>query len=212
MSCERYEAALSTLADGELEPVDLLATVDHLADCEACREFYGQLRELDGVLMEVEGLDVAHAVPPNGWQRIVAGRSRSEPVSAPLSGRAVRPRSNMLTWGAAIAASLVLSFALWDATTTPRPSADSGVSSGMLEITLEQDRGRMTEQRFVELVTEVLRSDRRYHRKMHEVMGAVTRSTTGREGPVGDADRSPDLVLPAVEAADGRADRDGRRL
>jgi len=199
MSCERYEAALSALADGELEPVDLPATVDHLADCEICREFYGQLRALDSVLMEVEGLDVVHAVPPNGWQRIVAGRH-------------VRPRSNMLTWAAAIAASLVLSFALWDATITPRPPADRGVSSGMLEVTLEQNRGRMTEQRFVELLTEVLQSDRRYHRKMYEVMGAVTRSTTGREGPVGDADRSPDLVLPALEAVDGRVDRDGRRL
>ena len=86
------------------------------------------------------------------------------------------------------------------------------VTGGVLEVTLERDRGSMTEQRFVELVTEVLQSDRRYHQKMYEVMGSVTRSTTGREGPVGDAERSPELVLPAIEAADGRVERDGRRL
>ena len=44
--CEHHEASLSALVDGELPERELLTAVDHLAECDSCRDFYRRARVL----------------------------------------------------------------------------------------------------------------------------------------------------------------------
>ena len=58
-------------------------------------------------------------------------------------------------------------------------------------VTLEEDRGSMTDERFVSLAAEVLRADRRYHRKMLQVMQVAAAAGPAPEGTVDRADDRP---------------------
>jgi len=52
----------------------------------------------------------------------------------------------------------------------------------VIELRLGEDRGKMTESRFIELTAELLRSDRRFHRKMLAVMQQVNQGEMILEG------------------------------
>lgn len=56
----------------------------------------------------------------------------------------------------------------------PAPALPEQAAAGEVDVVLEEDKGSMTDERFVELATEILRADRDYHRKMLEVMAVVT--------------------------------------
>lgn len=171
--CEGFEAALSAVVDGELDSVDLLPSLDHLADCPSCREFYRQARRLDGAVLAFEASRDSEAPPPAVWERIA--ESGAPPAPASTRGR----------WLPRLAAVLVVGFGIWALQrmpASPRPAA-----TGEVEVVLASDGGRMDDARFVELATEVLEADRTFHRKMLEVMTAVTEYES-REGSLGEVD------------------------
>jgi hypothetical protein len=60
-----------------------------------------------------------------------------------------------------------------------------------VEVVLGGERGRMTDARFVELTTELLGADRRYHQAMLQVMREVQKSTRSQEAPAEDILRDP---------------------
>jgi hypothetical protein len=65
---------------------------------------------------------------------------------------------------------------------------------GVMSIELAANSGAMSDQRFLELTTELLQADRHYHFKMQQIMTAVNRHSFAAEGsteppsPLADAD------------------------
>jgi hypothetical protein len=182
--CESYEMSLSALADGELPTEDLLPTLDHLAECPSCQAFYRDLRALAAAL-PADAADTADAAgnsrrlaastpaeaPEEIWRRI-------EVAAAPALSRTRRARP----WAMRLAAALFLVAGLWGALaavrSTLRPAGEP------IEVTLGEDRGRMTEQRFLDLTVELLRADSRYHLEMLQVLTAVSEQGGRQETPV----------------------------
>ena len=162
--CHAVESDLSALIDGELQGVELQRSLGHLVDCAACREFYRRARTLDAVARgETEREGEARDPGEELWTRIAArsqftGGESQRPESA---GRPI-PR----VW-AALAAVLMLALGM----VLLNASDDAPQSS--LEIVLGEQRGQMDEARFIALTTELLRADRRYQRKMLDVMLTV---------------------------------------
>lgn len=180
-NCETYEASISALADGELPKNELLPTLDHLAECASCQAFYRDVRALAAAL-PVEAI----------WRRI-------EEEAAP----AFRRREQSRRWPMRLAATVLLVAGLWGALAAvrlaQRPAGEP------IEITLEEDRGRMTEQRFLDLTIELLRADSRYHQEMLQVLNAVSERRARPEGPV-------DYDAPLPEGTEGRTTSSERTL
>lgn len=195
--CETYEISISSLADGELPLEDLLPTLDHLAECPSCQAFYRDVRALAAALPAGS----APAPPPTEapeevWRRIEA--------AAPALSRTGPSRS----WAMRLAAAVLLVAGLWGALATVR--SVMGPPGAPIEVTLEEDRGRMTEQRFVDLTVELLRADSRYHQEMLQVLTAVVERGGRQETPV-------DYDAPLPEGDDGESEswrpaREARRL
>lgn len=188
--CESYEMSLSALADGELPAEDLLPTLDHLAECPSCQVFYRDLRALAAALPGSDPRRLAASAPAEApeeiWRRI-------ETEAAPALSRTGRARP----WAMRLAAALLLVAGLWAAfaavRSTPSPAEEP------LEITLGEDRGRMTEQRFLDLTVELLRADDRYHQEMFQVLTAILEQG-GRQ------ETSVDHDVPFPEGDDGEFD------
>jgi hypothetical protein len=190
IDCESYETSLSALADGELPTEDLLPTLDHLAECPSCQAFYRDVRALAAAIpADAAGSSrrlAASAEPPEEiWRRI-------EAAAAPVLSRTGRARP----WAMRLAAALLLVAGLWGALaavrSTLRPAGEP------IQITLGEDRGRMTEQRFLDLTVELLRADSRYHQEMLQVLTAVFEQGGRQEVPV-------DYDAPLPEGDDGEA-------
>lgn len=209
-TCEPLAAALSALIDSELEADRQLSVIDHLLACPSCQRFYQHARDLDGALAEIEAGDLAEAglgPPPEAvWQRIAAASHDFpgvQPEQPPPPARTAHP---WLTWAPRLAAVLLLAFGLWTL---------NGLGDGRrfetpgdtFELTLEGDRGQMSEGRFVALTTELLRADRRYHQKMLEVMTTVTRTTAEYEETP--ADRDAPAESRRLRASSGEDERAG---
>ncbi len=183
MTDELCEANLSAMIDGELEPESLLATLDHMVANKSCREFYRDARQLqDRYGAGHFPIPVKEAsLPENGWHKI-------EQKSLDPGARILQLFTRTQVW--ATAAAILLVLGLWGGGIMEfhRPV----LSSKPTEITLGEDEGRMSEQRFVELTSELLRSDRRYRRKMMEVLEEVDRVSYTSEGTPegGSKDRS----------------------
>ncbi len=176
--CERIEVTLSALVDreiGEIEPSELLPTLDHLADCSSCQSFYRQSRGLEGVLAVLRDPLEMPTLLSGGWQEI-AKASDLEPRWRQLRTKAL-----------AAAAAVVFAVGLWTAhfAFQPGPTLSDGSSSASVSV-LNQSAGphgnAMTDHRFVELTTELLRSDRRYQTKMQEVLDEVSSRSFIAEG------------------------------
>ena len=183
--CELPETSVSALVDGELESTDVVATADHLIDCPSCRDFYRKARALSDLVLEAELPRDLEPAPEAVWRRIESQRARK--IGRPA-------RAGWRRWAPRVAAVLLLGVAVWLLTQAPRTlRAGSG---DVVEVVLEQDPGRMSEARFIEVLKEVLEADRRYHRKMLEVMQAATESWPGHEGAfeggLGDAQETAD--------------------
>lgn len=192
--CESYEMSLSALADGELPAEDLLPTLDHLAECPSCQAFYRDLRALAAVLPSSDPRRLAASAPGEApeeiWRRI-------ETAAAPALSRTGRARP----WAMRLAAALVLVAGLWGALAVVRSPLRPAEEP--IEITLGEDRGRMSEQRFLDLTVELLRADSRYHQEMFQVLSAVL-ETGGRQ------ETSVDYDAPLPEGDDGESN--DRRL
>ncbi len=191
--CETYEMSISALADGELPMEDLLPTLDHLAECPSCQAFYLEVRALAATLPAGASDDARRLsasapgeAPEEIWRRI-------EVAAAPALSRTWRIRP----WAMRLAAAVLLVTGLWGALAVMRSAV--GPVGEPIEVTLGDDRGRMTEKRFVDLTVELLRAGPRYCQEMLQVLTAVNERGGGQETPA-------DYDVPLPEGDDGASD------
>jgi hypothetical protein len=172
--CEMYEISISALADGELPTEDLLPTIDHLAECPGCQAFYRDVRALAAALPAQPAAESATGEAPEEiWRRI---EMATAPAVVPAVGRTGRARP----WALRLAAAVLLTTGLWGALAAVRflRPADAPI-----EVTLGEDRGRMTDRRFVDLTVELLRADSRYRHEMLQVLSTVSKKDERQEAP-----------------------------
>jgi predicted anti-sigma-YlaC factor YlaD len=154
-TCEEFEMLASAFVDDELSREETVRLLDHMVACDSCRFFYRQARSLEEALSSPAG----EVLPERAWQRI---ESR------------VQRRPAMPAWGLRVAAGLFLGILIWQvAQVRVAPLKDSQP----IEVSLEGSREAMDESRFIELTSEILRSDRRYHAAMLQVMTEVNQAT-----------------------------------
>lgn len=191
--CESCELELSAAVDGLVDPEGLLPAVDHLLGCSACQRFYRGARLLDAAVA------VLPAVPEDRlWQRIAA-------ASAPVAARRSAHR-----WALRAAAVLAAGLGLWALGTVLPAGVFPSPPGEPIEVRLEEQRGQMSDQRFAHLTAEVLRADRRYQRKMSDILAMVGPATRAGEGTSEGAGRGEETVFEArrVEApGPGGSDR-----
>ncbi|MEZ4648554.1 MAG: hypothetical protein R3E97_07155 [Candidatus Eisenbacteria bacterium] len=159
---------LSALLDGELDREERTAILDRLATDGECRNVYLEMRRMEEVVRSAE---LPGTLPGRIWRTIqtrvgmTPRRSRERawlrPVAVPM-------------WAMSAAAVLVLTLLLWGNVPTVTPPSALRPQPGVtIQVGLGEDKASMDDERFVELTTELLRADRRYHRKMLEVMQEV---------------------------------------
>jgi hypothetical protein len=145
------------------------------------RELQVQWREGRRLQMALEGTGKGGAkLPPGGWNRVRRasglGRARVVRLSATATRALVFAASVVLVAGLAVTAFFGL------------PGGPAPTGEGTTRVELASERGRMSDDRFVELTAELLRADPKYHRRMLEVMEVVHEQAYGREGePENDA-------------------------
>ena len=200
---ESYEADLSALLDGELPRAELLPTLDYLVRSRRARDFYTRSRGLSGLLEASEtkpGPTEPEAAPPL-WPQI---RRR-----AGLGGKILAFPERLPAWTWRAAAVLVLAMGLWslggwlpELTTGPNASLDA---VRVVQVSLGDEAGKMTDERFVDLTTEILRSDDHYRAKMLEIMSQVADTSTAVEATTQDpwdhttyGDEEPNTQPPAL--------------
>lgn len=195
--CDQFEILISSWMDDELSRLETTEMIDHLVRCKACREAYRQARALEGALLADGRIpaNAAAAVPKSGWERIEQRASQER----------TRQSSPWLLRAAAVAF-VGLALAL---TVVPRIDDGSRVATarslgGEIEVELGSRSGEMTEERFLEIATEVLESDRRYQRAMLKVMDSVIDTVPATEG--GD-----DLLLVAPRESERAEENTGGR-
>ncbi|MBL8113584.1 MAG: zf-HC2 domain-containing protein [Acidobacteria bacterium] len=189
-TCDSFAPEISAFVDGELPFPEALPAIDHLAACESCRRFYLETR---GLGERVTG--GASPAPEQLWDRVA---SRLGELPAQLPVRTSRGR----VWAAGLAAAAAVVFALTLARRgADAPAGNANVAPGtttapsaLREIVVEGARGRMTDERFVTLLSEILSADRKYHQETQRVMSLVNR----REG-LSDRD---DRDLPRTEESE----------
>ncbi|MBK9374402.1 MAG: hypothetical protein IPN03_11890 [Holophagales bacterium] len=168
--CDAHALEISAFLDGELPFPACLPAVDHLASCESCRLFYVGTRRLS------ERLFAAPAPPATdaAWERIAG----AGPSPAARSRRLFAPRSlKALGLAAAVVLAAALGVARFREPSPTPPSPTTSPTAGR-EIVVEGARGRMTDERFLSLIAEILSADSRYHRETERVLRFVLR----REG------------------------------
>lgn len=169
---EKIEANISALIDGELSRDDLLKSIDMILENGDARRFYNEARALESLVSRHRETDPMHEELPNGlWDKIEKEYRQPEAKVVRLGGVFTK------VWAAA--AAILIAVGIWagvwqlpQATALPQP----------VNITLSENKGEMTEKRFVELASELLQADRSYHRKMLEVMQTVTEGNFVAEG------------------------------
>jgi len=174
-SCQEHESRISAWLDGEFDAERRLELLDHFARCPGCRRFYLEARALAGLVAGV-GAAPAEPLPADMWERIASRVDRHR------AGRAVRRRPAVWMLRAAALLAVALGVGFWQLRGAAQPEAPPA-SASEIEVLLEQDQGEMSETRFVELTTEVLRADRRFHRAMLEVMEQVVAETATERSP-----------------------------
>lgn len=186
--CEAVSREISAFVDGELPFPESLAAVDHLASCEGCRRFYLDARRLGERLASAP----APSAPDAVWERL-AGPTPPLPARRRFGSRRLR------AFGLAAAAVLVLALGVARLRTpAPPPGAEPEASSSPLrEIVVEGARGRMTDERFLSLLGELLSADARYHRETERVLGYVLRHEAPR-----DRETAPDTESEGDETGD----------
>ena len=194
--CDPHQTDLSALLDGELDAREALGAVDHLAGCRRCRDFWRAARALQAAAGSAAA--GAPQPPTDGWRRIETAVQRER--SPILEDR--RGRLGQRAWVWRIAATLVVGVGLLFALRSAPPPESGREASGTIEI--QAGSVDMSERRFVELTTELLRADTSYHAKMLEVMRQVVASD-GLTGPLREG-------APTTEDAPDRGEPAPRRL
>jgi len=163
--CEYYEVEISALLDGESDPARAVEILDHVTRCPSCRQFYQEVRSFQSMVDEMQenlgqapAQKAALAEGPGVWERL-----RAVPQWA---------------WG--MAAALVVAVGLWGLHTGGILSPYASNSDEPVQITLESDKESMNDRRFMEVMTELLQADRRYHQAMFDVLSSI--EDEGRHG------------------------------
>ncbi len=164
-----WEVEISALLDGELDHAELLAVAGAPVASPAARAFFRELRSLDRLLGAA-----AHPgqLPPELWQRIVTAAERDGMVGAARPRWALRPVL-------AVAATLLLVTTGWLLVARLAPLRPA---TGVVTVEVGAARGRMSDERFIALTTELLGAEPRYHRTMQQIMTAVTARSLPVEG------------------------------
>lgn len=188
-----FEMDISALIDGELESHRLLPLLDALVRDEQLRRFYLDARALQTTLDgDVKDDFVSEEVIPvtdDIWDGIEQRRQQKQTKFFSLNSLPVKMFS--------AAAVILLLVGMWAGGVFPWQTPEW--KSDVLQVELEANAGNMDEQRFMELTAELLRADRRYHRRMLEMMEAVNSRAFVREGT---ADRPPARIDQALNTAE----------
>lgn len=153
--CSEYELEISALFDGESDPATALELLEHVATCPSCSAFVQNLKAMQGALDRVYDI--------------------GQPSSAPVSAIEPKLRSRrMPRWAWGLAATIVLSLGLaYGLPATFSVDSDSALQERQMVIRLEENRGDMSQDRFMEMVSELLSADRMYQNEMSAVLEAV---------------------------------------
>jgi hypothetical protein len=174
-----FEENLSAIMDGELTGEKLLESIDALVETGELRSFWRDSRSLQKALAAPQA-GLIEAPPDSLWDNVeyATGKQRAKVFQL----NKVSPQ----VWAAA--ASIVLIFSL---TVAGLLRGTFPEQANAKTIQLGQNDGRMTEDRFIDLTTELLQADSRYHRKMLEVMQTVNSEVYGLSGDVRSPEGSP---------------------
>lgn len=199
--CEAHSLALSAFLDGELPFPECLPAVDHLAACDECRRAYLGARRLSERLVEAP----AAPAPASTWERI------EQADGALLPGRRGRRLPAWTFRAAGLAAAAVLVVAIGVArfrAPAPPTASDTATPAEAREIVVQGARGRMTDDRFLALLTELLSADSRYHRETERVLRFVLRreGRSAFDDPVAPTTENPE----PEEGEGGEAPRNAR--
>ena len=176
--CSDYEIELSALMDGESDPAMALKLVGHVASCASCSQFVRDLRRTQDI---VDGLELE------------SSSEAAEQSVVPIERKRRRVLGLKPQWAVGIAALLVVTVGVFFNPGAGKVGAISNdLRDGELVIRLEEDKGRMSNERFVALVSELLRADRRYQNQMYVVLDEITQNrSSGESGSLNNAeDRS----------------------
>ena len=170
-SCDEHEVNVSALLDGELHGDDVLQCVDHLLTCRECRRLYGDARGMEDLLAAAQAYSHVSGETAQLWDK---AQKTAPPPSRVAILRVAPP------WAWRIAATLVAATALWlfGASRLSRgPDQDTTI-----HVQVGARPELMNEDRFVDVTRELLESDRRYRRKMLEILTAVNQDAESGEG------------------------------
>lgn len=159
-SCEEYQVNISAMLDGELRGEELSDTIKHLAQCQDCMAVLKSF----GSLQDRVGADsVPPPVPGNAWREISEKTSpKQKAVSLPF-----RPRVFKVI---GIAAAFVFCFGMgYFMRNSVVPAVNYNVP-----IVLASDRGQMSEAQFLSLTRDLLTADPEYHRRMYQILHALS--------------------------------------
>ena len=159
-TCKQHEIELSAMLDGESDPATAVALMDHISHCIACRDFYRELRSFQSLVDDMAKVTLA------------------EPARRRWSWAFPVPR---LVWGAA--AAVVIAVGSYAAGTMQLVGGDNG---DMFTIERTEGESSVDEDRFVELASEVLRSDRRYQQQLFQILGEIETNEGSGEAPTND--------------------------
>ncbi len=194
MSCEHYEMEISALIDGELPAAEALTVTDHLLHCPDCQEFYCLVRGVDHALEEAKLIARTGDLPVGLWTRIdAASGAQSRSNASQDKVVAMRKPHQVAPWLLKMAAAVLIMVGVWS---LGQLWVNPGLGGGALQVHLESDRGAMNDERFIDITTELLRADRRYHQKMLEIMTAINSHSYVSEG-------SPESDVPTVRTGTG---------
>lgn len=154
-TCTDHEVELSALLDGESDPATAVKLLDHVTACTSCSAFFRRLRSFQIRVNEIPTASPERAVAPPVRQRWYA--------------HGVMPR-----WAWGMAGAFVVMAGLWMAFVFD-PAASSGFPAQAQVIRLGEDKGRMDDERFVELASEILRAEKRYRDQMYIVLNEINR-------------------------------------
>ena len=188
---------VSELVDGELEVDRLFEVIDSIALDPESRQFYLESRALSGLTAAVE--PTPHSEPPpevwdlvaelcdessrGPWQgvrrRLSTGPLNVAGVATPKPRKLRESRSSVIGLGtpalaaaAAVVTLVFLALAWGRSSFTPGRPGDSVGELAQIAVGTSD----MTENRFIDLATEILQADRRYRLELTKLLSEVERS------------------------------------
>jgi hypothetical protein len=166
--CELIEMQISALLDGEADLHEQANVVDHLLGCSACRRFYQEARDLQDLVDELP-LEEREAPLIESDEAL----PRREPAREIRTVRGFRWRPASVLAAAAV---LLLMIGFWsgggmeggaapvaEVVTMPPPGS-------VIDVQLASNGEQMSDERFLALTLEILRSDERHQRKLYEIL------------------------------------------